>query len=302
MKSSKNIYYSDRYFDKRISFIIATKNRFSYLKKTLHNINNLKKKNDEIILVDGSSYGDKKNVVEEYKKIINKYIFEDDISEGHAFNKGILISKGKYIKIVTDDDLLCPDAIEQSVNILDKHKDIDLLLCGGTKIVNGTEHVVYHPAGINYGKKISDIFRYGGCGIGLIFRHRVLSKIGLFNSKALSLDLDFLAQAISRGAIVKFCRLHMYIHPVYIHSAQISRNKELNDDMNRIKSLYGVVFPKIINEKKENIVVRKFRYYLEIIKDLIINKNFKNGVESFPNKYNIKKYRDPIYNWDGGFS
>ena len=58
----------------------------------LNNLNEIKSGNDEIIVINGGNSDISNNIV-------STHIKEPDISPGHALNKGILIAKGKYIKI-----------------------------------------------------------------------------------------------------------------------------------------------------------------------------------------------------------
>ena len=90
---------SDRFFSKRGSFIYITKNRKELFNKKLLELKNIKDQNDEIIVINGgdSDINDPD---------IDIYIKEPDISPGHGFNKGAMISKGRYLRPITDDDIL----------------------------------------------------------------------------------------------------------------------------------------------------------------------------------------------------
>lgn len=235
----------DNHFDKRISFILASKNRPEFIMKTLEHMRKLKKENDELIVVEGFAKHTK-IILDQFKDLIDKKICEADFSEGNAFNKGLLVACGKYIKLMTDDDVIHEQALEDAVKVLEAHPKVDLLLCGGVKIFKMEPQVknlvVYLPPGINYGKSVEDVFRYKGCGIGLLFRHRLLAKVGILNANAYALDLDFIAQCISKGANVKFCRINLFEHYIELHSASASdRGKQkLIQDKVRIMKLYGI--------------------------------------------------------------
>ena len=53
--------------------------------------------------------------IKENSDIGEKFVSEEDISEGHAVNKGVLLASGKYIKLLTDDDYFYREAIEKAV-------------------------------------------------------------------------------------------------------------------------------------------------------------------------------------------
>jgi glycosyltransferase involved in cell wall biosynthesis len=304
--SNKLLSAFDSKTEKRISFILATKQRAKFLDKTLERVKLLKGKNDEVIVIDGNSTDDTPNILKKYSKIIDKAISEPDESEGHAFNKGILISSGKYIKLITDDDVLFADAIERSVEILENTQDADVLLCGGTKVVGSKEYVIYLPKGINYGRKVQDVFKYGGCGIGLFIRKRIFAKVGLLNIHAFALDIDFLTQCISLKANVRFCRLHMYIHPVHAHSGTIKQEKRWKEDVRRIKERYGLEHNNVLLQKISDLYSVKEKVGTLIFRNQT-SSNSKKGpnLAKDPTFFNLKKisvseYKK--YKWDGGFS
>lgn len=225
---------------KRISFILATKNRARFLEKSLKSHRELIGQKDELIIIDGNSHDDTAAVVSKNSDIVDIFVSEDDISEGDATNKGVLLARGKYIKLLTDDDVFYKDAVEKAYKIMEKNPDIDVLLCGGVKKRGEEIGYVWVPKGVVYGGSVANVFKYGGCGLGLLVRRGIFSQIGLFNPHAVAMDVDFLVKAISSGARVKFCRLNMYLHKVEKHSAVNSYNERLMRDFERIKKQYEV--------------------------------------------------------------
>lgn len=219
---------------KRVSYILATKDRARFLEDVFPSIRALKKPTDELIIIDSCSADNTLDVIQRHVDIVDVLISEKDTSEGHAFNKGILLSQGKYIKLLTDDDVIYPEAMEQAVQVLKEHPEVDVLLCGGTRQKEGRSWLVYNPPGIDFGKETEDVFRYSTCGIGLVIRRSALAKTGLLNANAVSLDGDFLTQCIAKNMNVKFCRINMFYHPIYGHSGTIARQREYELDVNRI--------------------------------------------------------------------
>ncbi len=231
----------DSHSEKRITYILATRNRAGFLAKALDEIPKLKTKDDELIVVDGLSTDSTAEVVRNAGKLVDVFVSEADLSEGHAFNKGLLLARGKYIKLLSDDDVVFPSAMEEAVGVLEANPDVELLMCGGTKLIGEQKHTVYVREGVNYGKSIKDVFRYTGCGLGIVMRRSALAKIGLLNPDAVALDVDFLCQAISRKALVRFCRIDMYIHPILEHSGSVRRQEQWKADVARLKRKHRVV-------------------------------------------------------------
>ena len=230
----------DQNLPKRISFILATKNRAMFLEKALASHRKLISPIDELIIIDGASKDKTATVIAKNSDIVDIFVSENDTSEGDATNKGVLLARGKYIKLLTDDDIFHKKAIEKAYKIIEKNHQIDILLCGGVKKRGEETAFVWVPEGVRYGEDVADVFKYGGCGLGLLIRRGVFSKIGLFNPQAVAMDVDFLVKAISLGAKVKFCRLNMYLHKVEKHSAVNRHNERLMRDFERIKKQYKV--------------------------------------------------------------
>ena len=275
---------------KRISFILATKNRARFLEKSLKSHRELIGPRDELIIIDGKSSDNTAAVVAKNSDIVDIFVSEEDISEGNATNKGTLLARGKYVKLLTDDDFFYKDAIEKAYRVMEKNPQIDVLLCGGVKKRGEEIGYVFVPKGVEYGAGIANIFKYGGCGLGLLIRRSAFSSIGLFNSRALSMDVDFLAQAIATGAIVKFCRLKMYTHNIEAHSASVTNLSKLNRDFDRIKrehelgkDLFWVDLKNKINGVFYTIVPKNLILFL--LK--LLGRKMKESIE-------------PV--WDGGFS
>lgn len=219
---------------KRISFILTTKNHADYLERALPQIEKLITPTDEFIVVDGGSTDRTGEILKKWNHIVSTVISEPDDSISHGFNKGVLIAKGKYVKQVYDDDVIHPEAMEETIQVFEKNPDIDVLVCGGTKAEEGEENtIVYVPPGVGYGARAEDPFRYRACGTGFVMRRRVFAKVGLFPTGWAG-DKGFIAQAIARGAVVKFLRVNLFSHPVYPHSIVNKRRKEHEADSERM--------------------------------------------------------------------
>src|SRR5438105_2484462 len=122
----------DDTFEKGVSYILATRNRAKFLEKVIKDTKKIIEENDEFIIIDGNSTDETKNIVNKYASSINLFISEPDINQIHATNKGLLSASGKYIKILTDDDLVYPSAMKKAIKVMDKNPEIDILICGGT--------------------------------------------------------------------------------------------------------------------------------------------------------------------------
>lgn len=212
----------DSYANKRVSFILPVKNSVEKLEKILESCRSLVKPEDELIVLDGGSEDQTKEVVKKYVNLIDVFISEPDFNCTHAANKGILLARGKYIKPLSDHDTIYPDGMERAIDIMERNPEIDLLLCGGSKEKNGKVSYVYVPPGVNYGKSAEDVFRYSRCGVGHIYRRKSLARVGLFDGGSSGGDAEYLLRFIESRAVVKFCRINLFHHPYSHYGGAVS--------------------------------------------------------------------------------
>jgi len=102
----------------RISAIICTHNRASYLKKAIQSLvdQTLPKEQYEVIVVDNGSTDDTKAVVESFDHFENlRYIYEPVLGLSQARNTGWQNAQGEYVAYLDDDAVSCPEWLERIV-------------------------------------------------------------------------------------------------------------------------------------------------------------------------------------------
>lgn len=292
---------------KRVSYVLTTKNRSAYLDRALRQAKSLLKAEDELIIIDGASTDATPEVLRRHQDIIDIAVSEPDMSPAHALNKGILIARGKYIKQLTDDDIVYPEAMEKVVKIFETYPDVDMLFCGGTKEDGeGRRSVVYLPPGTNYGVHIQDAFEHKISGIGFVFRRSVFTKVGLHPNGWAS-DIEFPALCIARGALVKFCRVHLYTHMIYDGNVTKRRSVEHRRDARRIVRQYSTLSYYIEYSLRELMHSHIFLVWLGIIVlplHLIRFLRMRGIVGGY--QWLVQRSQTTTtskqYLWDGGFS
>lgn len=309
----------DAHNSKRISYIIATKNRADKLKKALISCREFKRHNDELIVIDGGSKDNIESVVDRFNDIIDLYISEPDINDREAWNKGFLLSTGKYIKPLPDDDIFFKEALEEAYQVMESNPEVDLIIPGGVRTRNGewSGGYMYYPPGTNYGSCVDDFYEKGlsvsGCGI--FFKRKLFSRVGLWEVDSVSPDHCFLIRSISLGANVKFCRINMYLHDLNSDSVTIKDHKLKYAEVDRIIKTYSskefrkkyfrpmLVFERNIKRLRNPSSFQKVYYQDKSISYRLLRKVFRCIYIplTLHNKRPVeKKVIDPV--WDGGFS
>lgn len=110
-----------------ISIITPTFNSEDTIEHTIQCILNQKNFNEtyEHLIVDGLSTDDTLNILKKYPHL--KIISEPDKGLYDAMNKGISMSKGKYIGILNSDDWYEPDTLARITRVIKNHPEVGVI-------------------------------------------------------------------------------------------------------------------------------------------------------------------------------
>ena len=117
----------------KVSIIIPTYNRGSFIRDTIESIVDQSYFDWELIIVDDGSLDETRSIVAEYigkDKRIHYYLRPSLLPKGanSCRNFGLLKSKGDYIKWMDSDDILVKDCLDLQVSILEENSDVVLCL------------------------------------------------------------------------------------------------------------------------------------------------------------------------------
>jgi glycosyltransferase involved in cell wall biosynthesis len=99
-----------------LSIVIINLNNCYGLYNTLSSLQ--KRKNLEVVLIDGSSTDKSLEVIEKFSEIIDVFISEKDSGIYNAMNKGIRLAHGEYVLMLNSGDSLWQDdIIERFINL-----------------------------------------------------------------------------------------------------------------------------------------------------------------------------------------
>lgn len=169
-----------------ISVVIVSLNTKKDFIKTLNSSINQSLKYKEIIVIDGLSNDGTVNFINKNKKKISKIVIEKDKGIYDAMNKGIKLSKGKWIIFMNSGDLFYNENILKKLSKVCLNYKNSRIIFGNTIIDNG--YINYQVRG-NYFRKNSVLMPF--CHQSSIVKSSLLKK-RLFNlNYTLSSDFDF---------------------------------------------------------------------------------------------------------------
>jgi glycosyltransferase involved in cell wall biosynthesis len=202
--------------EKRVSFILVTLNRADDLDKTLMNVREFLTADDELIVMDGGSIDHTHEIIKKHKDIVAVFESERDFGSAHAFNKGVLKSKGRVLVNLNDDDYFYPDGIKKAIKVMEENPSIDALLSGGEYYtqdsVNGELKLIkyqYLPESRVLKSDIKNIFYYAGAGF-LLLNRRVIARVGLLDTTMQASDTEYMSRLIIAKANFKYLNIKMF--------------------------------------------------------------------------------------------
>jgi len=147
----------------KISILLPTYNRASYLDQALESITQQTYSNFEVIIVDDVSNDDTKSVVEKYQKYnidIKYYRNDSNMGSSYGFDKCASLATGDYFLVFSDDDLLYPKSLAKFVDNIGNND----IIYSKIDIIDGDNNYcetwIYNQYG-NYAYLLNCIFAYG---------------------------------------------------------------------------------------------------------------------------------------------
>lgn len=172
----------------KVSVIIPTYNRVEFLKLTLDSVVGQTYNFIEVIVVDdGSPNTETAELCRRYENI--KYIkIENSGGPAQPRNVGIENATGQFVAFVDDDDIWLPKKIQEQVDVLEEHKDFDLVHCYCRIIDENGNHT-----NDTVGKPGNTSLKHGDVKLKMIgnwtlmmptplLRRSLIDKVGVFNT------------------------------------------------------------------------------------------------------------------------
>ncbi|MDD5216617.1 MAG: glycosyltransferase family A protein [Candidatus Omnitrophica bacterium] len=171
----------------KVSIIIPTRDRTTYLKRAIKSVLAQTYRNYEIIVVQNGPVEHSKQLVQ---KMIRhgapmRYVHKLKADPVNARNTGIRASKSDYIAFLDDDDEWLPTKLEIQIHALMKNARLGLIAC--SSIVLNQHHQNRNARGHFQGRISLKILLTKGCIIpslsNILTRKTCLDRIGYFDAR-----------------------------------------------------------------------------------------------------------------------
>ena len=165
----------------KITVIIPTYNRESFLSKAIESILNQTVKADEIIIIDDGSTDNTKELIHKYSV---KYIYQNNSGVSSARNHGIQLSSNAWICFLDSDDIWEENKLEKQIAFHNKNPHIlfshtDELWIFNNKVIKQKKHQL-KSQGFCFQKNIANTI-IGASTV--IINKKIFDDIGYFDEE-----------------------------------------------------------------------------------------------------------------------
>jgi len=226
------------------SIIIPSFNQEKYIRKTIENVVDLKRKafelgiKIEVLIFDNESKVSVQKIIAEYKQQIDFISVEKDLGQFDAINKGLKKISGEYWTWLNTDDTIDSNGFLKLVEILKNDRRIDYIY-GSIQMIDEKENFLkILPArhlslerllGVNAG-----IFQPGS-----FFKKKFTDKIGLLESYDCCFDYEYILRLLKANAKIFKCNFPVANFRFYPESKSGSASNKFIDEQLIISKIYG---------------------------------------------------------------
>ena len=168
----------------------------------------------EVIVVDNASEDRTAAIAQSFRDPRIRFIhYADNVGMAHNWDRALAEARGRYVKIMTHDDLLYPACLERQVRALEAHPEASLV-AARRDIIDESGRVIKRDHGLRGLKglvsgesSIRATARSGGNPIGetvaVLARRSVVERLGPFDdSRPYVVDIEFWVRALDGHSLV----------------------------------------------------------------------------------------------------
>lgn len=217
----------------KISVVIPSYNQGKFLEETILSVINQNYPNLEIVVIDGDSTDNSKELINKYSAHFKYWISEKDNGQSEAINKGLKKCTGDIATWLCSDDLFTEGALHK-VNELFKAMPDEIGLIHGSSIIFSGNKVIRLNKG-NEDDSLENIL--SGMTFpqpSAFFRRSLLEQTGLLDENLhYGMDYDLFSKfaIISKFQFVDHCLSKYRLHP---ESKSVSAVSKFIDDWSKV--------------------------------------------------------------------
>lgn len=215
----------------KLSIVTISYNQAVFLEETLVSVFNQDYPEIEYIVVDAGSTDGSREIIEKYRKQIDRIIFEPDHGPADGLNKGFQHATGEVFGYLNSDDLLLPDAVSRIAQAFQKKPDAAVISGHGT-VINADGVVCKRIYSHRFDLKA---YAYGACVLvqpATFFRKDAFFQVGGFNpTNHVNWDGELWVDLALNGA--KFNRIHSDIAKFRIHAHSVTGSENYRRELQK---------------------------------------------------------------------
>ncbi len=225
-----------------LSYIIATRNRLSFLKITLQKLIAELQHDEEIVVVDGNSTDGSKEFLQQLfsQGKIHQYLSEQDKNQAHAWNKAMLVANGIIIKKIIDDDVFCYKAIRECKAYMLANPAVDVLISNDLSCdLDSFKTIQQHSRFSQFqkwSKGFDASFTFGD--VHMLVRKSSLSYIGLYNTAYVMMDWEYALRISYLQANISYYSGYNALSVTHPQNVSSLRNNQLVNEQSKRGNIF----------------------------------------------------------------
>lgn len=229
-----------------ISIVIPVYNSEKYFERCLLSVINQTYKNIEIIIINDCSTDNVESIILKYKELDSRIIYEKNISNmgvGYSRNKGIDLSKGKYIYFLDSDDYIKENTIELLYKAI-KRDDSYCCMLSGFKEVDGVVKRAKRSI------EELELLKSPSVCIRLFNKDIILKSNMRFSNLRIAEDLEFIFKILLYNSNVSYIDEALYTYVIHNDS---SLRRYTDNQLDTLKAIDSICeYAKKIGKYDEN--------------------------------------------------
>lgn len=209
-----------------VSVIIPCYNHEQYVEQSVHSVLNQTYKNIELIVIDDGSSDNSVEVIQKMKDKYNfTFITQQNLGVCKTFNKGILLSQGKYIATLASDDYWNLSKIEKQVNCLELHPNSEFCFTQAIEFDDrNPKYKKVFPKKPLTGKVLNQVFiRQHVPAASMMFTRNLFDTLRGFDENLKEEDWDFVIRSAHQ---TEFSALKEPLYYYRSHATNVMKTRQ----------------------------------------------------------------------------